>query len=229
METQITKKVSLVLQFIMTELDTSTRIREKAHSLFMQFGLRSVSMDDIANSLGMSKKTIYQYYTDKDELIIEVIGKEISHSRSICEADRSSSENAVHEIFKAMDMVMEMFAKMNPSLLYDMQKYHPKSFLKFQEHKNEYLFNVIRENIERGIREELYREDIKIEVLARYRVATMMISFQPDFSSKLKHKLVDMESEILLHFLYGLASAKGHKLIQKYQQERKKIINDGKN
>jgi AcrR family transcriptional regulator len=82
METWITNKVSIVLHPIMTENETAIRIREKAHGLFMQFGLRSVSMDDIANSLGMSKKTIYQYYADKDELIVAVIEVEIKRTRN---------------------------------------------------------------------------------------------------------------------------------------------------
>ncbi len=107
METLVTKKVSLVLCPIMAMivLDTSERIRQKAHDLFMQYGLRSVSMDDIANSLGISKKTIYQYYADKDELVNEVVGKIIAHNQSVCDFDRSSADNAIHELFMAMDFV----------------------------------------------------------------------------------------------------------------------------
>src|SRR6188472_4635859 len=142
METWITNKVSIVLHPIMTENETAIRIREKAHGLFMQFGLRSVSMDDIANSLGMSKKTIYQYYADKDELIVAVIEVEIKRTQTICETDRDCSLNAIHEVFLAMQMVVEIFGTMNPSLLYDMQKYHPKAYQKFQNHKNDYLYNV---------------------------------------------------------------------------------------
>ena len=69
METLVTKKVSLVLPSIMTK----ERITEKANELFMRYGVRSVSMDDIAAQLGMSKKTLYQYYTDKEELVDAVL------------------------------------------------------------------------------------------------------------------------------------------------------------
>ncbi|HEX6193727.1 MAG TPA: helix-turn-helix domain-containing protein, partial [Chitinophagaceae bacterium] len=54
-------------------MDTKERIQNKAEELFMQFGIRSVSMDDIANNLGMSKKTVYQYFVDKDELVEAVV------------------------------------------------------------------------------------------------------------------------------------------------------------
>ena len=222
METLVTKKVSIVLPTIMAEFDISIRIREKAHDLFMQYGLRSVSMDDIANALGMSKKTIYQYYADKDELIGVVIEQEIQNTQSICEKDRDTSANAIQEIFMAMEMVMEIYGPMNPSLLFDMEKYHPKAFQKFQKHKNDYLYNIIRENLKRGIREELYRPEIKIDVLSRYRLETMMMPFHPEFQNKVKSNLAELEEEFILHFLYGLASPKGYKLIQKYQQDRKK-------
>lgn len=218
----VTKKVSIVLPTIMAEFDISIRIREKAHDLFMQYGLRSVSMDDIANALGMSKKTIYQYYADKDELIGVVIEQEIQNTQSICEKDRDTSANAIQEIFMAMEMVMEIYGPMNPSLLFDMEKYHPKAFQKFQKHKNDYLYNIIRENLKRGIREELYRPEIKIDVLSRYRLETMMMPFHPEFQNKVKSNLAELEEEFILHFLYGLASPKGYKLIQKYQQDRKK-------
>ncbi|MEJ7588512.1 MAG: TetR/AcrR family transcriptional regulator [Ferruginibacter sp.] len=147
METIIPFKVSVVLYPIMTDSDTGLRIKEKARDLFMQYGLRSVSMDDIAGNLGMSKKTIYQYYADKDELIVAVITKNFSTAVPFCELDRTSSQNAVHEIFLAMDMVIELFSTMNPSLIYDMHKYHPKAFLKFQQHKNDFLYTTIKENL----------------------------------------------------------------------------------
>lgn len=212
----------------MTDFDTGIRIREKARDLFMQFGLRSVSMDDIATGLGMSKKTIYQYYADKDELILAVIQEEIQRTQTTCEQDRGKSLNAIHELFLAMDMVVEMFSSMNPSLLFDMQKYHPRAFLHFQKHKNDYVYGMIRENVVRGIKEELYRPEIHVDIISRYRLETMMLPFHPDFHSKLKFNLGEVEEEFIIHFLFGMASPKGYKLIQKYQQERKNLITNGK-
>ena len=116
METLVTKKVSEVLCPIMTEIAIiSERIKQKAHDLFMQYGLRSVSMDDIANGLGISKKTIYQYFADKDELVDEVVNGIIRYNQSCCDEDIKNAENAVHEIFLAMEFMMEIFRSMNIS------------------------------------------------------------------------------------------------------------------
>ncbi len=213
----------------MAEIDNKERIKLQATDLFMKYGVRSVSMDDIANSLGMSKKTIYQFYADKDELVLAVVLHEIQHNENCCELDRQGSENAVHELFLAMDMVVEMFHSMNPSLLFDLQKYHPKAFQKFHTHKNEYLYNVIRENLVRGIKEDLFRDDINIDILARFRVELMLLPFNPEFQAKVKHNLAEIEEELILHYLFGLVNMKGYKMILTYKQERtKKTISDAK-
>lgn len=229
METLVTKKVSVVLCPIMAETDNRERIKLQATDLFMKYGVRSVSMDDIANSLGMSKKTIYQFYADKDELVDAVIQHEIRHNEDCCELDRKSSENAVHELFLAMDMVVEMFHSMNPSLLYDLQKYHPKAFQKFHVHKNDYLYNIIRQNLVRGIKEDLFRDDINIDIIARFRVEIMLLPFNPEFQAKVKHNLAEIEEELILHYLFGLVNMNGYKMILKYKKDRtKKTTSDAK-
>lgn len=220
LETLVTIKVSLVLLLIMAELDTKQRIKQAANDLVMQYGIRSVSMDDIAANLGMSKKTIYLYFKDKDELVDEIVDDIIVNNRYECNADRDRAENAIHEIFLVMDMMAEMFAAMNPGILFDMQKYHPATFKKFLKHKNEYLYNVCRENLERGIQEELYRPELAVDILCRYRVETMFIPFNPDFQQSLKYNLAKIEEEIIIHFLFGLVSLKGYKLVMKYWQQR---------
>jgi AcrR family transcriptional regulator len=200
--------------------DTGERIKLKAKDLFMQFGLRSVSMDDIANSLGISKKTIYQFYEDKDALVEGVIEALIEHNQMCCDKDTMESDNAIHEIFLAMDFMMDIFRSMNPSLVFDMQKYYPAAYSKFAKHKNEYIFGTIKQNVIRGIKEELYRADLNVDVIARFRVESVMLPFDPSFHTKVKLGLAAIEEELMLYFLYGMVSPKGYKLAQKYQQER---------
>lgn len=205
-----------------TVIDTSVRIKEKAHQLFMQYGLRSVSMDDIATALGISKKTIYHYYADKDALVDDVIATLILNDECVCKKDTLSAANAVHEVFLAIDFMVEMFKGMNPSVFIDLQKYYPSSYARFIKHKDEFLYNVIKQNLKRGIEEELYRPELKIEVLARLRLETIMLPFHPDFYSKLKQSLGSIEEEITYHFLFGLLAPKGYKLALKYQANRNK-------
>jgi TetR/AcrR family transcriptional regulator, cholesterol catabolism regulator len=209
----------------MAETDIKQRIQQAAHELVMQYGIRSVSMDDIAANLGMSKKTIYQYFKDKDELVEAVVDDVINTNQCICNDDREKADNAVHEIFLVMDMMVEMFKTMNPSILFDMQKYHPDAFKKFQKHRNEYLYNVCRQNLERGVAEELYRPEISVDILARYRVETMLTAFNPEFQRTVKQSLIKIEQEIIIHYLFGLVSIKGYKLSLKYMEQNEKEKN----
>jgi AcrR family transcriptional regulator len=219
-ETLVTKKVSLVLYSIMTDFEISQRILKTAHELFMQFGFRSVGMDDIATRLGISKKTIYQHYVDKDELVVAAVKGEIEHSELCCTRDKELAKNAIHEMFLALEMVLEMFSRMNPSLLFDMQKYHPKAFAIIQKHKNDFIYSVIKDNLEWGIKDGLYRAEINIEIMTRFRVESMLMPFSNEFLSNLRSTIAEMEEEMIIHYLYGLVTPKGYKLISKYQADR---------
>ena len=203
-------------------MDPKERILVKSHELFNRYGIRSVSMDDIAAQLGMSKKTLYQYYTDKDELVNAVFDIVLTTNKTQCVDCTKKGENAIHEVFLSFDMVEEMLKAMNPSVLFDMQKYHPSAFKKFDDFRNGFLYRIIKSNLERGISEELYREDIDTDILSRYRLHSVLLSFNPDVFPTNKTNLVYIEQQLLEVYLYGVATSKGQKLIQKYTNQRTK-------
>jgi AcrR family transcriptional regulator len=203
-------------------MEVQERIREKADQLFRRYGIRSVTMDDIATELGISKKTIYQYYADKDCLVDAVAIDEIGFSQQSCMKDMAESANAIEEIFRVMEFVEVMFRNMNPSMIHDLEKYHPAGYKRFLEHKNKFLFDMIKRNLERGIKEELFRSEINIEIMTRFRLESMMIAFNAELFPSSKFNLAELQQEIIEHFLYGLATLKGYKLILKYKQQRLK-------
>lgn len=203
-------------------MEPQERIVSKAHELFMRYGIRSVSMDEVANQLGISKKTIYQFYTDKDTLVEDVIDIELSSSEKMCKAHRHKSENPIHEIFMAMDMVLDIFSRMNPALIFDMEKYHPKAFKKYNDHKEKFLYTMVKENLEAGISEGLYREDIQVDILSRFRLASVFLALNPEVFHSGRHNPGVVIKEITDNFLWGLATHKGQKLIQKYKLQRQK-------
>ena len=215
----VTIKVSLVLRL---NMEPQERIVLKAHELFMRYGIRSVSMDEVANQLGMSKKTIYQFYADKDALVEDVICIETNSSQATCLQHRQKSDNAIHEIFMAVDMLLELLTRMNPAVIFDIEKYHQKAFKKYNDFKNSFLNNIIKENIESGKTQGLYREEIQSEILANFRLATIFMVINPEFYPSSKHSLPNIITEVTDNFLYGLATPKGQKLIEKYKQQRQK-------
>jgi AcrR family transcriptional regulator len=221
-ETLVTKKVSIVLCPQFEIMEAKDRILEKAHELFMRYGIRSVSMDDIAAQLGMSKKTLYQYYIDKEELVTGVFSGMMDDNKKSCMENRQVSENALQEVLLSFDMVRDMLGNMNPSVLFDMEKYHPTAFKKFREFKNGFLYQMIKTNLERGVKEELYRDAIDIDILTRYRIHSIMLSVNPDIFPGNRPNIVYIEQQLLEVFLFGIATPKGQKLIQKYKNQRNK-------
>jgi AcrR family transcriptional regulator len=206
-------------------MDQQQRIVEKAHEMFMRYGVRSISMDEIASQLGVSKKTIYHFFADKDALVDAVIDIELNSNTEECRLDKEKSENPVHEFFIAMEMVIELLKMMNPTLLFDLQKYHPSAFKKINDHKNKFLFKLIRENLDKGVEDGLYRPEINKDILTRFRIASIFLTFNPELLPLGKNTPGEVVEEMTLNFLHGLVSPKGLKLIQKYTQQRQKQLN----
>lgn len=201
-------------------MEVKDRIKQKADELFRRYGIRSVTMDEIANQLGVSKKTIYHSFSDKNELVDEVVVDILKYNKESCKSYREKSQNAIHELYLAMEMLQIMFDNMNPVILFDIERNHPATFKKFKEYKYKFLFELVKENIERGKKEELYRPEIDTDVVAKVRLETMMLPFNEQLFPKNKFSLAALQQQLIEHFLFGIASLKGYKLILKYQKER---------
>ncbi len=200
-------------------MEVRDRIKQKADELYRRYGIKSVTMDEIANQLGVSKKTIYQSFSDKDELVDAVIVDILKYNKDCCQSYKTKAQNAIQEVFLAMEMLQVMFDNMNPAILHDIERNHPATYKKFKEYKYKYLFEIVRENIERGKQEELYRPEVNTDVIAKIRLETMMLPFNEQLFPKNKFSLVTLHQQLIEYFLFGIASLKGYKLILKYQKE----------
>lgn len=202
--------------------DTQFRIQDQAKTLFIKFGFRSVSMDDIAHSLGISKKTIYLYFKDKDELVKAIVEQDICDTEAECTNCLAIADNAIDEIFITMDNIIKHIKNMNPTILFDLQKFHFDSFTKIIEHKNTFLLSFIKKNLKRGMDEELYRNDLNVEVLSRFRLEMLFLSFNLDVFPPNEFTLSDVTQIILENFIFGLVTEKGYQLAIHYKTERNK-------
>jgi AcrR family transcriptional regulator len=203
-------------------MEMKDRIQAKAEELFRKYGIRSVTMEEISNQLSISKKTLYQSFTDKEEIVDAVFDRMIGENKNCCITDKAKAENAIDELFLAFDNVLQMFTEMNPAILFDLHKYHPDVYKKFEAHKYEFIYTIIKENLQRGIAEEVYRPEINVEIITRFRIESSMLPFNTDVFPQSKKDLAGVQKEVLEHFLFGVANAKGIKLVQKYRQQRLK-------
>jgi TetR/AcrR family transcriptional regulator, cholesterol catabolism regulator len=203
-------------------MENKERILEKAHDLFMQYGIRSITMDEIAAQLGISKKTIYQFFTDKDAMVEAVVNELINRNEEDCRSFTLTSENAVHEIFIAMDFTQEMLKAMNPQIMYDLEKHHPAAYKRLKQYKYQFLFSTIKENLERGAREDIYRPDLNIDLTTRHRIESAFMPFNQEAFPQNKYPMNQTCHELAILFLHSICNLRGKKLIEKYLNERQK-------
>jgi len=193
------------------------RILNKARELMFQTGVKHVTMDDLATQLGISKKTIYQYYKDKDALVSSIVEFELANHALICNQSMKLADNAVHEIFLLMTVIQEMFNRMNPLALFEIEKYYPFAFEKIKNHKDDFIFSMISANLEKGINEGLYRKDVDVTILSKYRLETSLIPFNIHVFHPSKFDMLKVNLQIIEHFVYGVATLEGHKLMDTYK------------
>lgn len=201
------------------KLEVKEYIVEEADKLFCQYGFKSVTMDDIAKHLGISKKTIYQHFSDKNELVNLLIEDRLNCQECLTQDSANKASDAVEEIFLSLVSMNQSLATLNPKMFYDLQKYHPQAWIFFKEFKEKALGKSIRKNLERGIAEGLYREDINIDILTQLRLDHVEIIFNNhSHYVKDKYNLAQVMIEITQHFLYGVCNEKGLALLNKYKQ-----------
>ncbi len=201
-------------------METKERILGKAQELFNRFGFRRVTMDEIALKSGMSKKTIYQSFANKDELVDAAVEEHINKSVATCEQNCAKAKNAVHEIFLNIDMIEDLMSEMNPIILEEMEKFFPAAFSKFYHHKNNYIFQKVQKNLKKGIEEGFFRQELNIDVITKFRIETMFTPFNQDIFPYGKYNLAEVEIETLELYLYGISTIEGRKLIKKYKEQR---------
>jgi AcrR family transcriptional regulator len=205
-------------------MEVKERILSKAADLFMRYGIRSITMDEIASQLGISKKTIYQFFTDKDEMVQAVINLEISKNEKECVEFRQTSDNAVHQIFLALESLEEMLKYTSPLMMYDLEKHHPRAYMKLKEYKYQFLYDIILDNLQWGVAQELYRSDIQLDIATKHRIESAFLVFNQDVFPHTKYNIGQVNFELSMIFLHGIVTTKGKKLIEKYTTERNKKV-----
>lgn len=206
----------------MEATETKAKILKGATELFLRYGIRSVSMDNIASHLGVSKKTLYQYFKDKDEMVFSVTEAHLIEDREEFDSIAKESNNAVEELVKLSACLKKKLRELNPSILFDLQKYHHDAWNLWVRYKNELIKNEIIRSLKQGKEEGNFRNEINTEVLAVMRLETIQLAFDPVIFPKDRFELTEVQMQIFEHFIYGLFTEKGRKLYDKYKQ---KIIN----
>jgi len=191
-------------------MEIRERILQAAARLFMELGVRSVSMDDVAKDLSISKKTIYKHYQDKNQLVFDTISMHIAEMETNTTLIMSEEDNPVLQIAKIADFVLQMNKNVHPSVLFDLQKFYPESYSHLIEHRNRYALQSVNQNLKKGIEQGLFRNDMNRQRVARIYICLIFSMFQNTlFEGEENRDFRDEYIETIKYHLHAVTTEKG--------------------
>lgn len=184
----------------------------------MNYGIRSVTMDDIAKRLGISKKTIYQHFQDKDEVVCLATLRILEREKHLLEEIQKEAENAIHELYLLSKYIRQHIVNINPSALFDIQKYHHQAWEVYLNFKDSVFIQNIEKSIQRGIDEGYFRSSINPKILARLRIEQMHTAFDEQVFPKEEFDWKEVHVQLFENFFYGLLTPTGARLFKTYSE-----------
>ena len=200
-------------------MEALTKILSAAIELFGQYGFKTITMDDIARRAGISKKTLYQHFANKDEVVKETVIWYKNHLDNQCRALMSDTENAIEAMVRIKSMMDQSYKQTNPMAIMELQRYYPEGYQAFRESLISQDVEAVKRNLQQGISEGLYRDNLNVELVARFHIETALLLMQPNLMVNEREDLKAVNYEITELFLYGIMTPKGEKLYHKYKEK----------
>lgn len=200
-------------------MDTRLRILKEAGILFSKYGIRSVTMDLIANDLGVSKRTLYEIFKDKDDLVMQTIQEGSKHHKKLCKDIIDNSNNVIDAIFKIFTLNNDTFGKMNPLFFEDLKKYHSQIYSQMQQKGDIRDYKLTENLLERGAAEGIFNEQLNFKIINLFVHKFVDIMHGQEFEGFAKN---DIGRSVIIPYLLGISTVKGRELIEKYLENYNK-------
>jgi len=197
-------------------MKVSNKIFSKAEEMFMRYGAKSITMDDISKSLGISKKTLYQYVENKVDLINKVITFYVKRENEVMSEIQKKATDAIEEIYMISKHVETHLKVLQPVAMYDLKKYYNAQWELMHALHDEFIYNVIKENLEKGIKEGWYRDDLNIDIIAKLYVSRIDTFIDPKVFPFEKYNRVELHHEFIKYHLNATVSPIGKEKMKEY-------------
>lgn len=194
---------------------------ERILSMFLRYGVRSITMDDIARELGVSKKTLYQDFTDKNDLIEKVISLDINQSQKFLEEFKSKKLNAIEEVFLVNSRIHQDRSRYNPTFYYDLKKFYPETYRKWLSERRKIMFGLVVTNLQKGKREGIYRSEIHEETIVKLYMARIEMLDSNDIIDNFQALSPEFMREIFIYHLHGICNENGLRTLSEFKEKFK--------
>lgn len=182
--------------------------------LFMRLGIKSLTMDDVARELGISKKTLYQFVENKDDLVKKAIELHLKEECGRSEQMTQMAQDAIDELLLVIRSNVDEMRKMKANIVFELQKYHRDAWDMIQEYQRGYMFNIVKDNLERGIREGLYRDDFDVDITAKLHLVQSFAIFDETWFPKPPYSGDVLFREAMMLYLQSILSEKGRQALK---------------
>lgn len=189
-------------------------ILAQVHKLYQRYGIKSVTMDDVAKHLGISKKTLYEHFKDKEDLVRNVLMAEHDNQCGSFTAITDQQLNAIEELFEVYKMLNTMFREYNPSMEFDLRKYYPDLFIEIKEIRRKRMFESVMNNINKGKKEGLYRKELNSKIIAKLHVFRTESLFDNDMFTIEELTSFKMFHEVFIYHIQGILSHEGRSFFE---------------
>ena len=185
------------------------KIIEKATEMYLTLGFKSVTMDDIASGMGISKKTIYQHFENKNDLV-EAVTMHLFETIS-CGIDEilTLKKNPIEELFLIKDFVLKNLKNESTSPIYQLQKYYPQIHKTLMSLQFDKMGDCVVDNLKKGMEQGLFRDDINVELIARFYFAGMTSIKDAELFNPTQFSSKDVQETYLEYHLRGICTLKG--------------------
>ena len=191
------------------------RLLDEAAKVFWTYGIKSVTMDDMAARLGISKKTLYQHVKDKNDLVEKVLQCITERQQCAIDAVLGKGHNAIDELFDISAQLALQLKGIHPSIHFDLEKYHPEAFRKLMDGKRAEIYSCQVAYLERGIGVGVYRDSFNIAMIATIYIARFDMVFDGGLFPPERFNLNEVIWELFRYHVRGIASPKGIKYLEK--------------
>jgi AcrR family transcriptional regulator len=201
-------------------MEAKDKILLGAEALFMKYGFKSITMDDIARELGVSKKTLYQFFEDKNDLVNQTIEAHINFDKLHCIKIKESGIDSIEFLFEMSKSLTENHRKVNVAILFDLRKYFKPAWEKLEQFKSDFIRQQMIMNIEDGKEQGIYRLDVNTELMARLYVHSIEFILKPELYQDISTDFYFIHQEMIKYFLRGICSEKGMKKLNKLTENQ---------
>ena len=194
---------------------TEQEILEKTFKLFCRYGIKSLTMSDIASNLHISKKTLYKYVSDKHDLVKKVFW-DLEHHHKFINTFQLNG-NAIEQFYQVSRKVMEMIKQTNMHMLFDLKKYYPDVYEEIQVRRQKAIVKNVSENIKAGQKDGLYRKEINPELVGELYFLKTNALIDSDFVNSGKYTLKEIFVELFKYHILGICTEKGRKFLENFK------------